>query len=57
MRKSKHNHEVVEKENLKVVVLLRKLEKNSDFYDRMIIATKQNASCLLALSLKTTTDD
>ena len=57
MRKSKHNHEIVEKENLKIVALLRKLEKNNDFYNRVIIAIKQNALCLLVLSLKTTIND
>ena len=44
MRKSKHNHEIVEKKDLKAVALLRELEKNNDFYDRVATATKQNAS-------------
>ena len=42
MRKSKYDHEIVEKkiENCRIVT---KIQKNNDFYDRVIIAIKQNA--------------
>ena len=42
MRKSKHNHEIVEKKNMKIITLLREIEKNIVFYNRVIFVIKQN---------------
>ena len=44
VRTSHHNHEFVESKNLKIVSILRNLEKIDEFYDRMIVVTRTNTS-------------